>query len=138
MFKLSDFQRADVKVTMSSCQWRRNTLTWQSSKALVDVREDKYGHLKRMMLRENRVKLKLKKGAYDLSKEIKSKPKKEAEDEDDEDEDGDDGDDRKKKLLRQKLGEPKTAPARKKEKTELDEVNLVELREGHAKPGAVA
>jgi len=60
VFKYGDDQRAMLKVKLSLCNWKRNTLSWDTSKTLTAIREDKYGHLKRMMFRENKVKLWLK------------------------------------------------------------------------------
>jgi len=60
VFKYGDEQAAPLVVKVSSCDWTRNTLVWGESRAMVRNKEDKYSHIKRMLYRENQIKLKLK------------------------------------------------------------------------------
>jgi len=59
VFKYEDNQRASVNVELSQCEWTRNTLTWDAVKSYARVKHDKYSHLKRMLFRENKVKLQI-------------------------------------------------------------------------------
>lgn len=67
LYKLADDQRVAVSAKVSLCTWKRNTITWSSSRSLANVREDKIGYLKRMMARENRVKLTIKRNEASLA-----------------------------------------------------------------------